>query len=151
MICGQDFFITAYHRIRLLHKRLFCDIVNITISFHDSENMKDKHGKKANGRKAAMYRRVRHSRPSVFAITIIVGLLLTVISVDSRKLMEKDRALKDKEAQLTLQLESEQARTEELDEFEKYTKTKKYAEEMAKKKLGLVHDNEIVFKTEDGK
>ena len=115
------------------------------------KHMRERHGKKEGRQKAAMYRRVRHSRLSVFAILIIVGLLLTVISVDSKSLMEKERALKEKEAQLNLQLESEQARTEELEEFEKYTKTKKYAEEMAKKKLGLVHENEIVFKTEDGK
>ncbi len=107
--------------------------------------------KKKGKRKAAMYRRIRHSRLSVFAILIIVGLLLTVICVDSKSLMEKDRALKEREEQLTTQLEAEEQRTGELEEFEKYTKTKKYAEEMAKKKLGLVHENEIVFKTEDGK
>ena len=110
-----------------------------------------KKNRKGNRYKAAMYRRVRHSRLSVFAITIIVGLLLIVISVDSKSLIEKQRSLKERETQLTSQLESEQARTEDLIEFEKYTKTKKYAEEMAKKKLGLVHENEIVFKTEDGK
>ncbi|MCR5775615.1 MAG: septum formation initiator family protein [Lachnospiraceae bacterium] len=82
---------------------------------------------------------------------MIVFLLMTVIAVDSRTLLEKKNALKEKEAELTVQLESEQSRTDELDEFEKYTKTKKYAEEMAKKKLGLVHENEIIFKTDDGK
>lgn len=127
-----------------------CVIVNITIIFRllimgsEKNTKKKKHG-------IAMYRRVRHSRPSVFAITIIVGLLLTVISVDSKSLLEKEKALEERETQLTAELEAEQARTEELDEFEKYTKTKKYAEEMAKKKLGLVHENEIIFKTEDGK
>ena len=108
-------------------------------------------GKKHSKSKAAMYKRVRHSRLSVFAITIIVGLLLTVISVDSKSLLEKDRALKQKEAELTALLEAEKTRSEELVEFEKYTKTKKYAEETAKKKLGLVHENEIIFKTEDEK
>lgn len=102
-------------------------------------------------KKAAMYRRIRHNRPAVFGISIIVALLLVVISVDSKSLTEKKKALEEKEAELTLQLEAEQARTEELDEFEKYTRTKKYAEEMAKKKLGLVHENEIIFKTEDGR
>ena len=113
--------------------------------------MRSKNDKKQHKRKAAMYKRVRKNRLSVFAITIIVGLLLVVISVDSKSLMEKNRALKEKETELTAQLEMEQARTEELDEFEKYTKTKKFAEEMAKKKLGLVHENEIIFKTENGK
>ncbi|MBO5550660.1 MAG: septum formation initiator family protein [Lachnospiraceae bacterium] len=113
--------------------------------------MHSKNEKKQHKRKAAMYKRVRKNRLSVFAITIIVGLLLVVISVDSKSLMEKNRALKEKETELTAQLEMEQARTEELDEFEKYTKTKKFAEDMAKKKLGLVHENEIIFKTENGK
>ena len=31
---------------------------------------------------------------------------------------------------------------------EKYTKTKKYAEEVAKEKLGLVKEDEIIFKEE---
>ncbi|MBQ9361721.1 MAG: septum formation initiator family protein [Lachnospiraceae bacterium] len=113
--------------------------------------MQDWQDKKKKRRKAAMYRRIRQSRPSVFAITIIVALLLTVISVDSKTLVEKNKSLAEREAELQAQLEAEQARTEELDEFEKYTKTKKYAEEMAKKKLGLVHENEIIFKTDDGK
>ena len=47
------------------------------------------------------------------------------------------------------QIDAENARTEELKELETYTKTKKYAEEVAKDKLGLVYDNEIVFKEED--
>ena len=36
-----------------------------------------------------------------------------------------------------------------MKELETYTKTKKYAEEVAKDKLGLVYDNEIIFKEED--
>jgi cell division protein DivIC len=103
--------------------------------------------KRRYNKKAAMYKRVRHNRPAVFAISIIVGLLLVVISVDSKSLMEKEKSLSQRQEELTAQLEFEENRTEELEEFEKYTKTKKYAEEMAKKKLGLVHDNEIIFKS----
>ena len=40
----------------------------------------------------------------------------------------------------------EQARTEEIKEYEKYTQTKKYVEEIAKNKLGLVYEGEIIFK-----
>jgi len=108
----------------------------------------EKSGKK---RKAAMYRRVRHNRPAVFAITVIVILLLAVMGVDGMSLSKKDRQLSEQKAELEMRLEQEDKRREELGEFEKYTKTKKYAEEMAKKKLGLVHENEIIFKTEDGK
>ena len=105
---------------------------------------------RAGKRKAAMYRTVRHNRPAVFAISVIVGLLIAVIGFDSKSLIEKDHVLEQRQEELTAQLKYEQDRTEELAEFEKYTKTKKYAEEMAKKKLGLVHDNEIIFKSSDG-
>ena len=43
-------------------------------------------------------------------------------------------------------MEQEEKRTEELKQFETYTKTKKYAEEVARDKLGFVYDNEIIFK-----
>ena len=33
--------------------------------------------------------------------------------------------------------------------YTKYTKTKKYAEEVAKDKLGLVYEGEIIFKEKD--
>ena len=33
--------------------------------------------------------------------------------------------------------------------IEKYTKTRKYVEEVAKDKLGLVYDGEIIFKPEN--
>ena len=46
---------------------------------------------------------------------------------------------------LIMQIAEEEARTEELKELETYTKTKKYAEEVAKDKLGLVYENEIIF------
>ena len=38
------------------------------------------------------------------------------------------------------------AESGELVEFEKYTKTKAYYEEIAKEKLGMIHEDEIVFK-----
>ncbi|MCR5746759.1 MAG: septum formation initiator family protein [Lachnospiraceae bacterium] len=94
-----------------------------------------------------MYKTIRYHKPAVFSIFVIVALLMIVIAVDSKSLSEKNNALAQREQELTEQLEYEQKRAEELVEFEKYTKTKKYAEEMAKKKLGLVHDNEIIFKS----
>lgn len=48
------------------------------------------------------------------------------------------------------QLKNEQAaqneREEELKEFKKHVKTDEYVEEIARDKLGLVHEGELVFK-----
>ena len=40
-------------------------------------------------------------------------------------------------------------RAKEIEEYGKYVQTKKYAEEVAKEKLGLVYEDEIIFKAED--
>ena len=37
----------------------------------------------------------------------------------------------------------------EIEEFEKYTHTKKYIEEVARDRLGLVYEGEILFKDEN--
>ena len=52
-------------------------------------------------------------------------------------------------SQLMEEIGKEEQRTEEIKEYEKYTQTKQYIEEVAKDKLGLVHEGEIIFKDED--
>ena len=38
---------------------------------------------------------------------------------------------------------------EEIEEFNKYTKTTKYIEDIAREKLGLVYEDEIIIKTDE--
>ena len=66
-----------------------------------------------------------------------------------KRLKEKLANYKEKEATLTEQIEQEKQRAEEIEEFEKYTKTKKYIEDVAREKLGLVYEDEIIIQTED--
>ena len=69
--------------------------------------------------------------------------------MSSRQLEEKLATYQQKEKSLNEQLEAEKARSEEIEEFKKYTKTMKYIEETAREKLGLVYEDEILIKTED--
>ena len=46
-------------------------------------------------------------------------------------------------------MEAENQRALEIEEYGKYTQTKKYVEEVAKDKLGLVYEDEIIFKSEE--
>ena len=64
-------------------------------------------------------------------------------------LFEKVNEYEEKEAYLNAQIDAEVARGKEIAEFERYTQTRKYIEETAKDKLGLVYPGEIVFKIED--
>ena len=66
------------------------------------------------------YRKKRQNRTGMLLVTMVVLMRLVVVTVKS----------------------------EEIAEYGKYTQTKKYVEELAKDKLGLVYEGEIIFKDE---
>lgn len=92
------------------------------------------------------FRKKRQNRLGMFLVTTAVLMLLLVVGIKSIELREKQRVYAEREAALEEQIAAEEQRTEEIEEFRKYTKTKKYAEEIAKDKLGLVYNGEIIFK-----
>ena len=85
------------------------------------------------------YRRRRHqNRFSMFLVSLVVA----VRSVElQRKIDGYDMQI----AGLNAQIEAENTRTEQIEEYRKYTQTKAYVEEVAKDKLGLVYEGEILF------
>jgi cell division protein DivIC len=99
-------------------------------------------------RKAA-YRKKRQNKMGMLLVTTVVLMMLLVVTVKSVELREKRALYMAKEEALMEEIESEQERTEEIAEYEKYTQTKKYVEDVAKEKLGLVYDGEIIFKDEN--
>lgn len=102
----------------------------------------------AGKRKKPAYSRKRHNRLGVVLVSMVVLMILAVVGVKSIELrMERD-AIEEKQAYYEELIEDEKARSTELAEFEKYTHTKKYAEEVAKDKLGYVKDGEILFVAE---
>ena len=84
-----------------------------------------------------------------FAIIGVVLLLLIFVSVATLGLRISNANKQEKIAQLEAEIEAEEQRSEEIEEYSKYVQTKKYAEEIAKEKLGLVYEDEIIFKAED--
>ena len=94
------------------------------------------------------FRRKRQNRLAMFLVTTVVLMLLLVVGTKSVERKAKQRVYEAREQVLLEQIAEEEKRTEEIEEFRKYTKTKKYAEEVAKDKLGLVYDGEILFKEE---
>ena len=84
-----------------------------------------------------------------FAIVGVVLLMLIFVSVASLSLRASNSNKQEKIAQLEAQIEAEERKAEEIEEYSKYVQTKKYAEEVAKEKLGLVYEDEIIFKAED--
>ena len=98
----------------------------------------------------ARYKRRRYqNRAGIVWASIVVLILVTVISIKSIGLLQKAREYQAREDALTEQIEYENQRSEEIAEFERYTETRKYIEDTAKEKLGLVYPGEIIFKNSD--
>ncbi len=88
----------------------------------------------------------RQSKLGLFVVFLVVLTVIIACGVRSISLRKQSRELAITESQLENQIESEHLRTDELEEREKYMKTKKYIEDEAKNKLGLVNEDEIVIK-----
>ena len=99
-------------------------------------------------RRRRMRKGMRSHRRSVFLILSVLVLLVLVVSVNAVTLRAKEKAYIAQEMELAEQIEEEKARAKEIDELEKYVGTDEYVEEVAKEKLGLVYENEIIFKAE---
>lgn len=92
------------------------------------------------------FRGKRQNRLGMFLASVVVVMLLVVVSVNSVLLRQKQDTYREREAELDELIAAEEQRTTELEELRKYTQTQAYIEEVAKEKLGLVKEGEIVFK-----
>ena len=92
------------------------------------------------------FRGKRQNRLGMFLVSAVVLMLLVVVTVNSITLRQKQETYLAREAELDAMIEEEESRAAELEEFRKYTQTQAYIEEVAKEKLGLVKEGEIVFK-----
>lgn len=93
-------------------------------------------------------RRVKKHRFSVIVITCVLALLTTMFAVKGVSLQAKKRDYQAQAQELELQLQDAQAKKEEINELEKYVGTDEYIAEIAKEKLGLVYEGEILFEAE---
>ena len=91
----------------------------------------------------------KQNRMARFLIGFVLVLLIAVVSFKSMELRQKRDYYKQKEVELQAEIEAEQSRAEEIAEYETYTHTKAYIEEIARDKLGLVYEGEILFKDEN--
>ena len=104
--------------------------------------------KSRKGKKSRKKERIK-SNIGTLSVSFVVFALAAVIAytpVRSSGLKDKRDTYKQREENLKKQIEKEVERSSELEEYEKYVQTRKYIEEIAKEKLGLVYDDEIILK-----
>lgn len=81
-------------------------------------------------------------------ISLILAAFVVVMSVQIVRIYRKDQEYARQQTKLEQQLEEELARQKELEQYETYTQSNEYIEDVAKSKLGLTYENEIIFKEE---
>lgn len=99
-------------------------------------------------RKRRAKSRAWQHKVSILAISGVIVLLAIIVSVACVPLHKKNNRLKAQEATLEEQLQEQDARAEEIEELEDYVGTDEYVEDVAKEKLGLINENEILFQAE---
>lgn len=93
----------------------------------------------------------RQKRSSIMGVIVIFALVLIIgvaLFVGKNSIDSKNKEYESQIAQLQEQLSEQEERKKELEEYRKYIKTKKFVEEVAKDKFGLLYPNEIMFKPE---
>ncbi len=101
-------------------------------------------------RKTPEFRRVKNeNRLGMAAAMLAIVIMTFVVGINSVSLKEKEAKYAAREEELLRQITLEEQRAEKLVDLETYTKTKKYVEEVAKDKLGLVYEDEIIFQEVD--
>lgn len=77
---------------------------------------------------------------------VVVGILIVVIMVACFGLHQRLVKNRERISELESEIVKEEQRAEDIEEYRKYTETREYIEEVAREKLGLVYEGEVIFK-----
>ena len=91
-------------------------------------------------------RRKKRNRRGRLMVSVLGLVLVVIFSVRCAKLKKKNDIYQKRLVSLQEEYDEQSDRQEQLKEREKYMQTKKFVEEYAKEKLGLIYPNEVVFK-----
>lgn len=82
-------------------------------------------------------------------VAVIMLFMLAVFTVQIVRLYDKNEELKKREESLKTELEAANEKSRQLKEQEEYVGSDEYIENEASQKLGLTHDNWIIFKEKE--
>lgn len=84
---------------------------------------------------------------SAFVALFVAMLLAVLLGIKGKQLSEESEAYAATKEKLETEILEQEEEAEEIEELEKYVQTKKYIEEAAREKLGLVYPDEIIIKS----
>ena len=93
-------------------------------------------------------KRIANNRLGMLAIIFVSLVLLCWLLMQSRGLSNRLAYYDARISSLQQSIVDEEVRTGEIEELKEYMLTDEFAEEVARERLGLVKENEIVFREE---
>lgn len=87
-----------------------------------------------------------NNRMALIGITLVVLSLAVAVHLKGLDLRKKDLDYQIREENLLIQVQEEEEKAAELEQYRVYVQTKQYIEKVAKEKLGLVNKDEILLK-----
>ncbi len=91
-------------------------------------------------------RKQKSKRRGMVCVFCAVLAVMLVMGVQIMRLYEKNEAYAAQQEQLESQIAEEEQRALELAEEAEYVGTDEYVEEVARTKLGMIYEDEILFK-----
>ena len=82
----------------------------------------------------------------MFLVSLVVVMIMVAVAARSVGMQQKIDEKRAELQQLELQIAEEEQHALEIEEFGKEVKSKGYIENLAREKLGLVYEGEILFK-----
>lgn len=86
----------------------------------------------------------------MLCISLVVVFLLGILLWQGETLKKELAEYQEKEKVFTEKIADEELRTKDIDRQKEYMQTDEFVEETARSRLGLVKNNEIVFREEEG-
>ena len=83
---------------------------------------------------------------SMFLAGLVVVILMIAVSVNGMSLNRRLGENRKRAVQLKKEIQTEEQRAADIEEYRRYTSTDAYIEEIAREKLGLIYEGETVFK-----
>ncbi len=96
--------------------------------------------------KRASYQTRYHNKLGTYVVLGVFVVFAVILFINCYALNQKKERLQAEYTEYQEMYEKEMQETLDLQELEKETKTMKYYEQVAKERLGMVYEDEIIFK-----
>ncbi len=91
----------------------------------------------------------KSSKLGMIVISVIVLALVIGMGVQSQALRAKNAEYEAQKEELEEQIQDEEVRAEEIEEMGAYLNSDEYIEKLARENLGLVFEDDVIYRAEE--